>query len=78
MANDKPEPVFVGKGHVLPDKKSLSVSVCLSDIPADAIRIDKDNKKKWVTLTLRQLQTPRENQTHSLRVFYPTAPSDKK
>lgn len=68
MGNTK-EPVFVGKGNILPDQNSISVSLCISDIPASAIR--NDGGREWVTLTLRKLKEPREKQTHSLRVFFP-------
>ncbi len=78
MANKNENAVFVGKGNVLPDNKSISVSVCLSKIPKDAIRKDDVTKEEWVTLTLRQLIEPRDRQTHSLRVFYPSVIGDDK
>ena len=69
MPQEKDKPVFVGKGITLPDEKSISISLCISDIPKSAIR--NDGGREWVTLTLRPLKEPREKQTHSLRVYFP-------
>ena len=62
---DQKETIYCGTGNQF-HEHATNIRVCLSDIPEEYKK--EYNGKIWVHLTMNKLKTPKERQTHSVRV----------